>query len=164
MGPEGWPDMRDSASHSSRIPVEREIRCQGDPSLEPVYQSAGASGADLKAFLPEPLTIKPGDRALISTGLAIEIPEGLEAQIRPRSGLAARSGVTVLNAPGTVDADYRGEIKVILVNLGHEDFVIRPGDRIAQIVFAPVVRVRFAFGNNVAATARGEDGFGSTGI
>lgn len=156
--------MRDTASPSSPTPAERVIRCQGDPAMEPAYQSAGASGADLKACIPQALTLAPGERALIPTGFSMEIPEGLEAQVRPRSGLAARSGVTVLNSPGTVDADYRGEIKVILVNLGREEFVVRPGDRIAQIVFAPVVRVRFAFGKAVAATARGEGGFGSTGV
>jgi len=132
--------------------------------MAPAYQSEGSSGADLKACIREPMTLRPGERALVPTGLAVEIPEGLEAQVRPRSGLAARHGVTVLNAPGTIDSDYRGEVKVILVNLGREDFIVKPGDRIAQIVFAPVVRVRFAFGEDVATTARGEGGFGSTGV
>jgi dUTP pyrophosphatase len=156
--------MRDSDFPSNAPSAGREIRCQGDPSLAPVYQSAGSSGADLKACIAQPLAIAPGSRALVPTGIVLEIPEGLEAQVRPRSGLAARHGVTVLNSPGTIDADYRGEVKVLLVNLGPEEFTVRPGDRIAQIVFAPVVRARFAFAPDVASTARGEGGFGSTGV
>jgi dUTP pyrophosphatase len=139
------------------------IRCTGPQPLLPAYQSDGASGADICALLEEDLVLAPGARALIPTGLRMEIPPGLEGQVRPRSGLAARSGVTVLNTPGTIDSDYRGEIKVILANLGEEEFRIRSGDRIAQIVFSPVVRVSFDREERISDTARGSGGFGSTG-
>ena len=129
----------------------------------PEYGSAGASGADLRARLPQDLLLRPGERALVPTGLHLEIPEGLEGQVRPRSGLAARSGLTVLNTPGTIDSDYRGEIKVILINLGQEPATIRTGDRIAQIVFSPVVRVEFPRAEGLTETGRGSGGFGSTG-
>jgi dUTP pyrophosphatase len=129
----------------------------------PVYQSSLASGADLCAFVPEPLVIAPGKRLLVPTGLFIEIPEGFEAQVRPRSGLAVKYGVTALNSPGTIDADYRGEIKVILINLGESDFVVNNGDRIAQLVFAPVHQAVFILTDGLSATQRGEGGFGSTG-
>lgn len=129
----------------------------------PQYGSEGASGADLAACLDEPVDIQPGGRALVPTGLRMEIPPGYEGQVRPRSGLAARTGVTVLNTPGTIDSDYRGEIKVILANLGSETFTVNPGDRIAQMVFAPVVHARFFEQKSLQETARGEGGFGSTG-
>ena len=130
----------------------------------PAYQSAGAAGMDLLAALPPGLTlvIEPGARDLVPTGLSIELPDGHEAQVRPRSGLAFRHGVTVLNAPGTVDADYRGEIKVLLVNLGAEPFAIARGDRIAQLVFARVERVALGEGA-LGGSVRGAGGFGSTG-
>jgi dUTP pyrophosphatase len=139
------------------------VFCAGGGSL-PEYQSEGASGADLRALLPEDLLLKRGERAVVPTGLHLEIPEGYEGQVRPRSGLAARNGVTVLNTPGTIDSDYRGELKVILVNLGEADFRISTGDRIAQIVFTPVVRVSFRRRDAVGDTRRGSGGFGSTGI
>ncbi len=130
----------------------------------PEYRSDGASGADLRALLPGDIVLKPGQRALVPTGLHLQIPPGLEAQVRPRSGLAAGSGVTILNSPGTIDSDYRGEIKVILVNLGDRDVTIRSGDRIAQVVFGPVVRVAFSRVAALAETERGSGGFGSTGV
>ena len=130
----------------------------------PAYETAGAAGADLRAAFPDraSVTLAPGARALIPTGLAMALPEGFEAQIRPRSGLAAKKGITVANAPGTIDSDYRGEVKVILINLGSEAARIAHGERIAQMVVAPVTRGVFAFGD-LDATARGAGGFGSTG-
>ena len=131
----------------------------------PRQQTAGAAGVDLLAALPpgEALTIAPGKRALVPTGLAMAIPEGYEGQVRPRSGLAAKHGVTVLNTPGTIDADYRGELKVILINLGDVPFEIRRGERIAQLVVAPVSQVNFTLRETLDATERGAGGFGSTG-
>lgn len=131
----------------------------------PRQQSAGAAGVDLLAALgvSETLTLAPGARALIPTGLAMALPEGYEGQVRPRSGLAAKHGVTVLNSPGTIDADYRGEIKVILINLGELPFEIRRGDRIAQLVVAPVMAVTFHLKESLDETQRGSGGFGSTG-
>jgi len=131
----------------------------------PGYQSAHAAGLDLLAAVPEhaPLTITPGSRELVPTGIAIALPDGFEAQVRPRSGLAARNGLTVLNAPGTIDADYRGEIQVLLINLGRESVAIARGMRIAQLVIAPVVRGRLSEVAVLDATARGSGGFGSTG-
>lgn len=129
---------------------------------EPRYGSAGAAGADLRAHLDAPVALAPGARALIPTGVRLSLPDGYEGQVRPRSGLAAKHGVTVLNAPGTIDSDYRGEIKVILVNLGAEPYEIAPSDRIAQLVIAPVVQVRFER-MELDASARGAGGFGSTG-
>jgi dUTP pyrophosphatase len=131
----------------------------------PAYQSARASGLDLCAALPdsEPFTLAPGARALIPTGFVLEVPPACEAQVRPRSGLALKHGVTVLNSPGTVDADYRGEVMVLLVNLGSEPFTIRRGDRIAQLVVARVKHVDIEAVEALAETARGGGGFGSTG-
>ena len=132
----------------------------------PSYASALAAGCDLAAAVPEqaPLVLAPGARGLVPTGLAIALPPGYEAQVRPRSGLAHKHGVTVLNAPGTIDADYRGEVQVLLVNLGAEPFAIERGMRIAQMVVAPVDRVRFVAATDLEATARAEGGFGSTGF
>lgn len=131
----------------------------------PAYETAGAAGMDLRAAIPEeaPLELAPGERAFVPTGLAIALPEGFEAQVRPRSGLAARHGVTCLNSPGTVDSDYRGEMKVILVNLGAEPFVVRRGERIAQLVVAPVTRIVWREATALDDTPRGAGGFGSTG-
>jgi dUTP pyrophosphatase len=131
----------------------------------PAYQSAGAAGLDLVAAIPDdaPLLLPPGGRALIPTGLAMELAEGFEAQARPRSGLALTHGVTVLNSPGTIDSDYRGEIGVILINHGEMPFKIVRGARIAQLVVAPVTQARLILVEEVAATQRGEGGFGSTG-
>lgn len=129
----------------------------------PSYQSAGAAGADLRARLDAPLRIAPGARALVPTGLRLAIPEGYEAQVRPRSGLSLKYGVTVINAPGTIDSDYRGEVGVPLVNLGDADFVVSDGDRIAQLIIAPVVRAEFRVVRALDETERGDAGFGSTG-
>jgi dUTP pyrophosphatase len=127
----------------------------------PAYETAGAAGMDLRAA--EPMVLKPGARCLLPTGIAIALPQGFEAQVRPRSGLAVKHGVTVLNAPGTIDCDYRGEVKVPLINLGQEDFQILRGDRIAQMVIAPVTRIAWAEASSLAETARGAGGFGSSG-
>jgi dUTP pyrophosphatase len=129
----------------------------------PAYQSAGAAGLDLLAALDDDVILDPGARALVPTGVAIALPDGYEAQVRPRSGLAARHGVTVLNAPGTVDADYRGEVKVLLINLGQAPFAIRRGLRVAQLVVAPVARVCWNEAARLPASARDAGGFGSTG-
>ena len=131
----------------------------------PAYETAAAAGMDLRAAVPAetPFVLAPGDRAAIPTGLAIALPDGLEAQIRPRSGLALKNGVAPLNSPGTIDADYRGEIKVILMNHGREPFTIERGDRIAQMVIAPVIRATLAEVETLDETARGAGGFGSTG-
>lgn len=139
------------------------VRRSRPDAILPRYATAGAAGLDLSAALDAPITLRPRERAAVPTGLVIELPEGFEGQVRPRSGLAARHGVTVLNAPGTIDADYRGEVKVLLVNLGDEDFVIRSGDRIAQLVVAPVALVEVCEVDTVSDTARGSGGFGSTG-
>lgn len=129
----------------------------------PAYQTEDAAGLDLLAALEEPIILAPLGRALVPTGLAIALPSGYEAQIRPRSGLAAKHGITVLNSPGTVDADYRGEVKVILINLSDTSFTIHRGERIAQMVIAPVSRAQFIETEVLDATSRGAGGFGSTG-
>jgi dUTP pyrophosphatase len=131
----------------------------------PSYETSHAAGMDLRAAVPEnePMTIAPGARALAPTGITMALPEGYEAQIRPRSGLAAKHGVTCLNTPGTIDADYRGEVKVILINLGQEPFIIKRGDRIAQMVIAPVTQGEWLRVDALDDTARGGGGFGSTG-
>ncbi|MBN1333474.1 MAG: dUTP diphosphatase [Synergistales bacterium] len=128
----------------------------------PSYETRQSAGVDLKAA--EQILLQPGKYALVSTGLSIELPQGYEAQIRPRSGLALRKGITVLNSPGTIDADYRGEIKVILINLGPEPFEIYPGDRIAQMIVSPVVQLQWLETDLLNETSRGQGGFGSTGI
>lgn len=130
----------------------------------PQYATPGSVGLDLRAALDGPVNLEPGSRILVPTGLAVEIPPGLEGQVRPRSGLAAKKGVTVLNSPGTIDPDYRGEVKVILVNLGAVTVSIKPGERIAQLVFAPAVRIRWAEVEELDASARGAGGFGHTGV
>lgn len=130
----------------------------------PAYETHGASGMDIRAFLTEPITLQPGQRALIGTGLSIELPQGYECQIRPRSGLAARHGITVLNSPGTVDSDYRGEIKVILINLGDAPFVITDGERICQMVITNYTKVEWEAVTELDHTKRGEGGFGHTGV
>lgn len=131
----------------------------------PAYETAGAAGMDVRAAVPEDasLTLAPGERAMVPTGLSLAIPEGYEIQMRPRSGLAAKHGIACVNAPGTIDSDYRGEVKVILINLGHEPFVIRRGERIGQMVLAPVTRAAFDLVDSLPETARGAGGFGSTG-
>jgi dUTP diphosphatase len=140
----------------------RITRVRPDAQL-PKYMSDGAAGLDLAASLDADVTIAPGGRALVGSGVAIALPHGYEAQVRPRSGLAFKHGVTVLNAPGTVDEDYRGEIKVLLVNHGDAPFVVRAGERIAQLVIAPVARVRLDEVPDLDATKRGAGGYGHTG-
>ena len=129
----------------------------------PHYQTDGAAGMDLRAHLTESLSLKPLERVLVPTGLFIELPQGLEAQIRPRSGLAFKHGLTVLNSPGTIDADYRGELKVLLVNLSNEPFVVQNGERIAQLIIATYVRANWEEVKELSVTERNEGGFGSTG-
>ena len=145
------------------IRLRRLPHAEGLPP--PAYATEGAAGLDLRAAVPEgePLVLAPGERALVPTGYAIALPESHEAQVRPRSGLAIRAGVTCLNSPGTIDADYRGEVQVILVNHGTEPFEIRRGDRIAQMVVAPVSRAVFVEAETLDDTVRGAGGFGSTG-
>lgn len=133
-------------------------------AILPRYESENAAGADLCADIPAPVTLEAGARALIPTGLSMALPQGFEAQVRPRSGLAAKFGVSVLNSPGTIDADYRGEVKVILINHGDAPFTIEPGMRIAQMVIAPVSFARFELVDALDETARGAGGFGSTGF
>ena len=137
----------------------------GEGLPAPAYRSEQAAGLDLSAALSDddPLTLRPGERTLIPTGIALEIPAGFEAQVRPRSGLAHKHGVTVLNSPGTIDADYRGEIKVLLINLGNEPVIIRRSDRIAQLVVSPILVVTLKRAESLATTGRGSGGFGSTG-
>jgi dUTP pyrophosphatase len=130
----------------------------------PGYETTGASGMDVRAHLLQPMVLEAGKRCLVPTGLYLEMPEGIECQVRPRSGLALKKGLTVLNTPGTIDADYRGEIGVILVNLSDEAVTIEPGERVAQLVFAPVIQATLIESNTLNASQRGEGGFGSTGL
>lgn len=130
----------------------------------PEFQTAGSAGADLRAYLAEPVTLAPMERKMIPTGLFVELPVDYELQVRPRSGLALKHGITVLNSPGTIDSDYRGEICVLLINLGTEPFTVQHGDRIAQAVIAPVVPVCFTQASSLSKTARGMGGYGSTGF
>ncbi len=129
----------------------------------PAYQSHGASGFDVRAQLSTPVVLNPGQRAMIPTGLSFEIPLGFEIQARPRSGFAAKNGITVLNTPGTIDADYRGEVKLIIINLGNEAVTIKDQERCAQLVIAPVYQAQFEVVGDLSETARGAGGFGSTG-
>lgn len=129
----------------------------------PAYETAGSAGMDVRAALENPVTLQPGDRALIPTGLRIQLPEGYECQVRPRSGLALKKGITVLNTPGTVDADYRGEIGIILINLSREPFEIVPGERIAQLVINQYTRIQWESVERLDETERGDGGFGHTG-
>jgi len=129
----------------------------------PKYQTEGSVGMDLSAFIENDILIKPNERELIPTGIALSLPQNIEGQVRPRSGLSLKYGITVLNSPGTIDSDYRGEIKVILINHGNEDFIIKNNDRIAQLVFNEVVKVSFKEVNNLDQTSRDQKGFGSTG-
>ena len=177
--PESWPLMskvavadklafeiaRDSreARHDRTRRRRRRPADHGRGMELPAYETEGAAGMDLMAAVEDPINLAPGDRALVPTGLAIALPQGFEAQIRPRSGLAAKRGVTVLNSPGTIDADYRGEVKVVLVNLGQESFIVERAARIAQMVIAPVTRAAWRRVDRLDKTARGAGGFGSTG-
>ena len=147
-------------------PIVPIRRLPNNPDLPlPAYETAGAAGMDLRAAVAEaePIVLRPGARAAVPTGLAFALPQGFEGQVRPRSGLAARHGVTQVNTPGTIDSDYRGEVKVILINLGEEDFTIRRGDRVAQLVIAPVTQAQWSEVESLDETVRGEGGFGSTG-
>ena len=145
-----------------------EVRIRRLPHAEglplPDYATAGAAGADLRAAIEEDLVIEPGERAAVPTGLVAEVPKGFEGQVRPRSGLALRHGLTVVNAPGTIDSDYRGELKVLLVNLGSGPATIARGERIAQLVIAPVTRAVFVVSAELSSSDRGDGGFGSTGV
>lgn len=140
------------------------IVCKKEGADLPFYASKGAAGADVKAYLSEERIVKPGETALIPTGLFFEIPEGYEIQVRPRSGLAVKHGVTILNSPGTIDSDYRGELLLILINHGALPFVITNGMRLAQIVVAPALQANFVVKEALSTSARGAGGFGSTGI
>lgn len=143
------------------VPIKVKPGCEDLPL--PAYMSEGAAGMDLYAALTEELALKPGERALIPTGIFIAIPPGYEAQVRPRSGLAHREGLTMLNTPGTIDSDYRGEVAVIAINLGREPITLRRGDRIAQMVAAPVARVSWQPVKELPPSSRGSGGFGHTG-
>ena len=143
------------------IPVQR-LRLGPDALPLPRYMTAGAAGMDLMADVANPVELAPGARALIPTGIAVEIPAGFEAQIRPRSGLALRQGVTLLNSPGTIDSDYRGEIMVLLINLGTQPYTVRRSERIAQMIVAPVVRAELREAHGLAVSVRGPGGFGHT--
>ena len=150
---------------SDRLEVEiAALRVGSNETPAPAYQSENAAGMDLPAALAESVTLAPGKRALISTGWSFAIPPGFEGQVRPRSGLAMKHGITVLNTPGTIDADYRGEVKVVLANFGDQDFVVRHGDRIAQLVISPVAHVKLRVVTSLETTTRGEGGYGSTGV
>ena len=135
-----------------------------DPSLMPFYATPGAAGADIRAYLSEPIEMAPLEIVAIPTGLRLEIPVGYEVQIRPRSGLAFKSGITVLNTPGTIDSDYRGEVKIILINQSSHTFVVEPKMRIAQMIVAPVCQAQFTIKETLAASSRGAGGFGHTGV
>ncbi|MCB9895755.1 MAG: dUTP diphosphatase [Planctomycetes bacterium] len=145
------------------LPVKLKRLPHGEGLPVPGYQTEHAAGADVHAALEGPVLLQPGRHAMIPTGFCYEIPPGYEMQVRPRSGLAAKHGITVLNAPGTIDADYRGELKVLLINHGPEPFEIQRGERIAQIIIAPVVMAAFKEVNELSDTSRGQGGFGSTG-
>ncbi|MGE6742224.1 dUTP diphosphatase [Allorhizobium pseudoryzae] len=146
-------------------PALKLIRLPHGEGLDlPSYETGGAAGMDIRAAVDAPMTLAPGQRALVPTGFVFEIPEGFEVQVRPRSGLAFKNGVTCLNTPGTIDSDYRGEVKVLLVNLGDQDFVIERGMRVAQLVVSPVVQARVEEAGGFSETVRGAGGFGSTGV
>jgi dUTP pyrophosphatase len=148
----------------SSVPVVGVLRLAGNSDLPlPTYMSAGASGADLCAAVEQPVVLAPGERAFIPTGFALSIPVGFEVQIRPRSGLALRAGVTLLNAPGTIDCDYRGPVGLVMVNLGQAAFTVNRGDRVAQMIVAPVARAVFSEIASLDETERASGGFGSTG-
>jgi dUTP pyrophosphatase len=153
-------EMQDAGERRPRVQIKR---LRPDAQL-PRYMTDGAAGLDLAAALDAPITLAPGERKLVPTGLAMAIPPGWEGQVRPRSGLAAKFGVTCLNTPGTIDADYRGEVKVLLINHGDAPFVVQHGERIAQLVIAAVGRAELVQVDELADTQRGEGGFGSTGV
>ena len=140
-----------------------QIKKLSSEVLTPKYETAGSSGMDIAAFIEKDIIINPGDKTLVPTGFSLSVPQGYEVQIRPRSGLAAKKGITVLNTPGTIDSDYRGEIKVILINLSKDVFVIKNGERIAQMVICPIEQVTVEEVKELSETDRGTSGFGSTG-
>ena len=150
-----------AAAEPITVPVVQLAHAEGLPL--PEYQTSHSAGMDLRAAISEPITLRPGQRQLVSTGIRIALPAGYEAQVRPRSGLAIKHGIALLNSPGTIDADYRGTIKVILINLGTEPFTINRGDRIAQLIIAPITHAQWQPVAQVDETTRGADGFGSTG-
>jgi len=157
-----FDDQEPSVTAAPMVKIKRLANGEG---LDlPRYETALAAGCDVRAAVTEPLVLKPGMRFMVPTGIAIALPKGWEAQMRPRSGLAAKHGVSCVNAPGTIDADYRGELKVILINHGAEDFTIHRGDRIGQMVIAPVWQAQFEEVEDLDETARGQGGFGSTGV
>ncbi len=146
-------------------PEKIVVKCIAEKgAIVPEYQTLGSAGADVCALIDKPVCLKPGMRHMIPTGLRFEIPLGYEIQMRPRSGLAAKHGISCVNSPGTIDSDYRGEVKVILINLGQEDFIINNGDRIGQVVLAPVFQANFTIVDELSNTERGAGGFGSTGV
>lgn len=144
--------------------VEKLVISVEEGAVAPSYATSGSAGADIRAFIDRPIYVFGGASQVVNTGLRMRVPEGYEVQIRPRSGLAVKNNITVLNSPGTIDSDYRGEVRVILVNHGTEGFVVRNGDKIAQMVLAPVTRAEFVIGEVEVDTERGTGGFGSTGI
>lgn len=146
-----------------QVEVQIQVLVHGKGLELPAYATADSAGMDLRAALDAPLTLAPGARSLVPTGLAMAIPRGYEGQVRPRSGLAIKNGISCLNSPGTIDADYRGELKVILANFGQENFVISRGDRIAQLIIAPVTRVQMSLVDGLQETKRGSGGFGHSG-
>jgi dUTP pyrophosphatase len=149
---------------SSSVTVELKILPHGEGLPLPAYATEDSAGVDLVAALKDPVVLEPGQRTMIPTGLAMALPRGWEGQVRPRSGLALKHGITVLNSPGTIDADYRGEVCIILVNLGSAAFTIARGERIAQLIVAPVSRAEWRLVTDLSSTARGAGGFGSTGV
>ena len=153
-------DRTDGAIMDVTVRIKRDETARDLPL--PSYATPGAAGLDIRAA--EDVDIEPGDRAAVGTGMRLEIPEGFEGQVRPRSGIALKHGVTLLNSPGTVDSDYRGEVRVIMINLGNEKFSVRRGDRIGQIVFAPCARAKIEETGELSGTSRSSGGFGSTGI
>ena len=153
-----------ATARGGRQPRKQLMNVRGSfaDGCEPTYATSGSAGADLRACVDRPVVIAPGERSAVPTGVWLEIPPGYEGQVRPRSGLAARHGITVLNAPGTIDSDYRGEVRVIMINLSDEPYTVRPGDRIAQLVIASVQQATF-MPAELTESDRGEGGFGSTG-
>ena len=156
------PPMKALQQNAATAVVRVQVLPEGAGLPLPEYQTEHAAGMDLRAAISEPIALSPGRRALISTGIRIAVPDGYEAQVRPRSGLASKHGITLVNAPGTIDADYRGTVHVVLINLGDESFTIRRGDRIAQMVIAPVTRAQWRLVTELDETGRGVGGFGST--
>jgi dUTP pyrophosphatase len=163
-GAEASDEAGSSGARTNALRVKILVEEEAKGLALPSYATAGAAGADLRAAVKEPVTIPPGQWAMITTGIRLEIPEGYEGQVRPRSGLAVRHGVTCLNTPGTIDSDYRGVVHVVLINHGREPFVVNRGDRIAQLVIAPVARAHFEEVDSLNHSSRGEGGFGHSGV